>query len=338
MKNFFYKIGIIVCTCFLISNSAQPGVWNAGGSGSFTLLYPEDSLAYKKIQMQSEKIYMQLYKGFATVKGDYFFKNTTNDTLKIKVGYPINNVFKNVQFHDNVNEVNVDGLYKIQGFVNNQELPLFKKPNANNENWYVWEINFLPKKITDFSVYFLVNTNNAKIMQGYNSDKKNAFIYLIETGSIWKSPIEEGDFYTQLKDNISIKNTKASSPTSLFFNADKNILHFNMRDYGKNPDPNFVLSYSETLKDFNFKEITEKSDFYFSEIDQFSKTEFNEISFEPITLKNVYEIDGISNASISIIFYLAMYGVPIFVALIAIFIILVIIKNFRKNKSIIRIF
>lgn len=332
MKKFLYTIGIIICTSFLISNSAQPGVWNAGGSGSFTLLYQEDSIAYKKIQMQSEKIYMQLYKGFATVKGDYFFKNTTNDTLKIKVGYPINNVFKNVQFHDNVNEVNVDGLYKIKGFANNQELPLFKKPNANNENWYVWEITFLPKKITDFSVYFLVNTNNAKIMQGYNSDKKNAFIYLIETGSIWKSPIEEGDFYTQLKDNISIKNTKASSPTSLFFNSEENILHFKMSDYGKSPDQNFVVSYSETLKNFNFKTITQKSDFYFSEINQFSKTKFNDLVFDKISLKNVYKVDGISNASIGFIFYLAIYGIPIFLSLIAIFIIIIIYKHFRNKK------
>lgn len=338
MKRFVYIFCIFIGSIFLISNSAQPGVWNAGGSGSFTLLYPEDSIAYKKIQMQSEKIYMQLYKGFATVKGNYFFKNTTNDTLKIKVGYPINNVFKNVQFHDNVNEVNVDGLYKIKGFVNNKELSLFEKPNAENENWYVWEIAFLPKKTTHFSVYFLVNTNNAKIMQGYNSDEKNAFIYLIETGSLWKSPIENGDFYTQLKDNISIKNTKVSSPTSLFFNSDNNILHFKMSDYGKNPDPNFVVSYGETLKDFNFKEITQKSNFYFSEIDQFSKTNFNEIAFEPINLKNVYEVDGIGNASINIVFYLAIYGIPIFLSLIAIFIILIIIKNFRKSKSITRIF
>ena len=89
MKRIFYFFAILFSTLFLSSNSAQPRVWNAGGTGSFTLLYPQDTIAYKKIQMQSEKIYMQLYKGFATVKGTYFFKNTSIDTLKIKVGYPI---------------------------------------------------------------------------------------------------------------------------------------------------------------------------------------------------------------------------------------------------------
>ena len=114
MKKIIYFFCIIICTAFLISNSAQPGVWNAGGSGSFTLLYPEDTIAYKKIQMKSENIYMQLYKGFAGVKGDYYFKNTSKDTLRIKVGYPINNVFENIDFHHQVNEVRVDGLYKIE--------------------------------------------------------------------------------------------------------------------------------------------------------------------------------------------------------------------------------
>ena len=74
MKNFHYLLIVLLGSLFLVSNSAQPGVWNAGGSGSFTLLYPEDSIANKKNQMKSEDIFMQLYKGFAIVKGNYYFK------------------------------------------------------------------------------------------------------------------------------------------------------------------------------------------------------------------------------------------------------------------------
>ena len=214
MRKYIYILGFIICSTFLVSNSAQPGVWNAGGSGTFTLLYPEDTIAYKKIQMKSEDIFMQLYKGFATVKGNYHFKNISKDTLKIKVGYPINNVFENINHNQYANQVTVDGLYKIKGLVNGKEAVIYKKPNAENDNWYVWEIAFPPNEITDFTVYFLVNTNNAKITKGYNSDKKNAFIYLIETGSLWKSPIKKGNFYTQLKDNISIKNQEAQNWSS----------------------------------------------------------------------------------------------------------------------------
>ena len=148
MRKYIYLLAVFVCSFFLISNSAQPGIWNAGGSGTFTLLYPEDTIAYKKIQMKSEDIFMQLYKGFATVKGKYYFKNTSKDTLKIKVGYPVNNVFENVDNNNQyANHVTVDGLYKIKGLVNGKEANIYKKPNSNNDNWYVWQITFPPNKI-----------------------------------------------------------------------------------------------------------------------------------------------------------------------------------------------
>ena len=331
MKNYIYLFIILVSTCFLISNSAQPGIWNAGGSGTFTLLYPEDSIAYKKIQMKSEDVFIQLYKGFAVVKGEYYFKNTTTDTLSIKVGYPINNVFENVDFHHNVNEVRVDGLYKIRGLINGIEAKIFKNINSENDNWYVWNVTFPPNKITNFTVYFLVNTNNAKITEGYNSDKKNAFIYLIETGSLWKSPIEKGNFYTQLKDDISLDNLKASSPTELSFNKENSTLKFTMLDYGKKPDQNFVVTYSETLKDFKFKEITQKSNFYFDSVDNFSNQEFLTQNFSLINTKNPYKVGGISNNTVGLLFYLSIYGLPILLGILSLIIIRFIYKRFIKK-------
>lgn len=317
----------------LISNSAQPGVWNAGGSGTFTLLYPEDTIAYKKIQMKSENIFMQLYKGFAAVKGNYYFKNTTKDTLKIKVGYPVNNVFENISHNQYANHVTVDGLYKIKGFINGKEADIYKKPNTQNNNWYVWEIAFPPSKITSFTVYFLVNTNNAKITEGYNSENKNAFIYLIETGSLWKSPIENGNFYTQFKDDISMENAKASAPTKLFFDKNKTTLKFSLSNYGKTPDPNFVITYSEKIENFDFKEITKNSDAYFKEIDRFSKEDFNSFTFNETTMPSAYKVDGISNNVIGAIFYLTVYGVPILLGILSLIILRFLYKKFKHKKA-----
>lgn len=332
MKKHLYILCFTLCASFLISNTAQPGVWNAGGSGTFTLLYPEDTLAYKKIQMKSEAIFMQLYKGFATVKGTYHFKNTSSDTLKIKVGYPINSVFKNINFNEYANQVVVDDLYKIKGFVNKKEAFLHKKQNNQNNNWYVWQITFPPNKITEFTVYFLVNTNNAKILEGYNSDKKNAFIYLIETGSLWKSPIEKGVFYTQFKDNLSIDDVKTSSPASLYFDRENIILRFSLSDYGKNPDPNFVVTYGETLENFDFKKITEKSKYYFNEIDVFSSKEMNLLSFDKIALPNVYKVSGIGNFSIQILYAVLIYGIPFLLLVLGIFLLLFLYIKIIKKK------
>lgn len=332
MKNYFKYIILFICSAFLISNAAQPGVWNAGGSGTFTLLYPEDTIAYKKIQMKSEDIFMQLYKGFATVKGNYHFKNTSKDTLKIKVGYPINNVFENIGHHNYANQVTVDGLYKIKGLVNGKEATIYQKPNSENDNWYVWEIAFPPNKITDFTVYFLVNTNNAKTTKGYNSEQKNAFIYLIETGSLWKSPIEKGSFYTQFKDDISIDNAKASSPTMLFFDKEKATLKFSLSDYGKTPDENFVITYSEKIEDFDFENISQKSESYFKEIDAFSSKDFKTFSFDEIDLPNAYKVGGIGNNVIGFIFYFTVYGIPILLGIVVFIILRFLYKKFLRKK------
>lgn len=328
MKKIHKLLFLFFFSFLLVSNSAQPGIWNAGGSGTFTLLYPEDSLAYKKIQMQSENIFIQLHKGFGVVKGEYHFKNTTKDSLKIKVGYPVNNVFNSISNHGELNEVRVDGLYKIKGIVNNKELQFYETPNQENDNWYVWKINFPPEKITTFTVYFLVNTNNANVLQGYNSDDRNAFIYLIETGSLWKSPIEKGNFYVELKDNISINDIKIAAPVEVSLH--QNILHFSMEDYGKTPDKNFVATYGSKNENFNFTEITLKSEDYFSSINDFSKRDFNTLKFIKTEFENPYEVFGIGGYLVSSIYFLFIYGIPILGLIALFFIIKAIIRKAKK--------
>ncbi len=52
-----YKLLIIILFSLpinILGNTAQPGFWGAGGTGTFSLLYPEDSLQYKKIQKMSQ--------------------------------------------------------------------------------------------------------------------------------------------------------------------------------------------------------------------------------------------------------------------------------------------
>lgn len=60
MKKITQLLAFLGLMMLLCSNVSQPGVYNSGGM-AFTMLFPEDSLAYKKVQMQEEKIYMQLY-------------------------------------------------------------------------------------------------------------------------------------------------------------------------------------------------------------------------------------------------------------------------------------
>ena len=332
MKATIYNISKIIASglllAILVSNTAQPGIWNAGGSGSFKLLYPEDSLAYKKIQMQSESIYMQLYNGFAVVKGTYNFINTTDSLITIKVGYPINAVFPTTNHSIVLNEVFFDDLYKIKGSLNNQIVPLHTKP-IKNDNWYVWELSFKPQQLITFTVHFIVNTNNAQTLQGYNKNYTNAFIYLIETGSLWKSPIEHGDFYLQLKDDLSIDDIKGVAPEQLFFSKLNNTLFFKLKNYGLTPDDNFIITYSKNNDDFNFKDILTKSDLLFHEIDLFS-TQNQITNYKKITLKNPYEVGGFGNFLVSGLYFLIIFGIPI---LIGIVLLIVLYKTFKRRRK-----
>jgi len=327
LKNIIIIIGTFLLFSTLMSNTAQPGIWNAGGSGSFHLLYPKDSIAYKKIQMQSETIHIQLYKGFAVVKGVYNFLNTTNNPLTIKVGYPINTVFPSKKYQSHLNQVVFDDLYKIKGSINKHEIPLLKLP-SDNDNWYVWEITFPPKQLLNFTVHFIVNTNNAQILQGYNKESKNGFIYLIETGSIWKAPIENGNFYAQLKDDISLANIKGIAPSQPYFNSSNNTLHFKLSNYGIEPDDNFILIYNKKIENFNFNEVISKSDFLFKKIDIFSK-ETTTSEYSKILLKNPYKVKGTGNFFISGIYFFILYGIPI----LAVFILLIFIFKLLKRRK-----
>jgi hypothetical protein len=332
VKYLIRLIGTVIISFYLLSNASQPGIWNAGGSGSFKLLFEEDSLAYKKIQMQSEAIFMQLYKGFAVVKGEYNFLNATDSTITIKVGYPINNVFPPTAFNNSLNQVVFDDLYKIKGTINGTETPLLLSPNAKNENWYVWELTFPPNQTLNFTVFFLVNTNNSKTVKGYTNDYKNAFIYLIETGSLWKSPIEKGDFYVKFMDGIPAKECKVSAPKTPKINVEQNILHFQLTNYGLEPDENLIITYTKKNPDFNFNSVVNESEKYFSEIKLFSTSNLN-IPFETTSFKNPYEPEsnwGILEFLVNTLFF--VLNNFIFILLLIVSIILIIIYiNYKKS-------
>src|SRR5690606_41393231 len=104
-----------------LANASQPGVWNAGGT-VFTKCDPEDSLTFKKLRMQQERIYIQLYKGYVVVKGVYLFRNTTNEKLNFKMGYPVNGIYSGGDV--DLNQITLDSLSRFKIKTKNEWLPL----------------------------------------------------------------------------------------------------------------------------------------------------------------------------------------------------------------------
>lgn len=281
----------------VLANAAQPGIWNAGGT-VFTMLYPEDSLTFKKVQMQHERIYIQLYKGYAVVKGVYLFRNTTNEKLHFKMGYPVNGIYSGGDV--DLNQITLDSLSRFKIKAKNEWLPLLEQQNGDygkinsfGDNWKVWEMAFAPEESQTVEVYFIVNTNNAGVRKGYNSERKNAFIYLLESGSVWHQPIEQGNFYVQLMDGLTTADINGISQGFGFRYNEMHQLFTGMKtNFSPTPKDNLVVTYHERNEHFVFDKALVQAENLFAKIDDLSLMPLETLTYTEIQTGDPYEVES----------------------------------------------
>jgi len=337
-----YKLLIIIFVSFplyIFPNAAQPGFWGAGGTGTFSLLYPADSLQYKKIQMVKESVAIQLYKGYAVVKGKYWMYNSTSEPVTIKVGYPLNSSYNSADiFNQYLEEIRFDSLYGLKAYRNGKAISILSEEIENpragwqNENWYVWDNTFTPADTTLITVYFIVNANNTVIRNGYSKDHNNGFIYLLETGSTWKQPIVEGEIRIELMNDLSTEDIMGLSPDSLFMvDYKRGILFTQFHNLSPTAKNNIIITYSENLDEFNFQDVINNKDEFFDKIDLFSSLQINESNFVRRNFGDPFEVTS-TNWVESVLMFLLFFGGPFLIitsVIIGITILLVIIIKRR---------
>ena len=349
MKHFKRYFFIQLCFYLLLptiswANAAQPGIWNAGGT-VYTMLYPEDANTFKKVQMQQERIFIQLYKGFAVVKGTYVFKNTSNEYLQFKMGYPINGIYSGGE--NDLNQIILDSLSQFKIKANNRWLTLEEEKyteintnaqniNAFSDNWKVWQMLFAPNEIQKVEVYFIVNTNEARIRKGYNIEKRNAFIYLLESGSVWKNNIEKGEFYIQLMDGLTPENVQGISNGFGFkFNTQYQIFAGQKTNFTPTPKDNLIINYSQFNENFSFEKVINQTNELFAKIDQMSQLSFESLTYSTIKLGNPYEVESTFEGALPGLLTLFVIFAPFIIGCIGIGIaIWVIVKWIRLKKKI----
>lgn len=324
-----------VMVLFLSSNVSQPGIYNAGGT-AFTMLFPQDSLTYKKVQMQEEAIYIQLYKGFAVVKGKYKMVNATSEKLHFTMGYPINGIYTGGEV--DLNAVQLDSLYKFKIKANGNELPINEMQigdsgNARtfkNENWLTWFVDFNPNESKEIEVYFLVNTNEGSITKGYSREQKNAFIYLLESGSVWKQPIENGKFSIELKDGLKTENIAGiSSHFNFQVNETEDILIGTKTNFSPTPKDNLIVTYGGTIPNFDFQKYLVQSDDLFKTVETFSQQKNHGI-LQSFKAKSPYEVTPDFWSFLPAVIFILAIAAPF---ILAIFIIYIVVKIFKKKKK-----
>jgi hypothetical protein len=325
---------LFICLTLLslkgFSDSAMPGVWVAGGTRKLTLLYPEDSIAYNKIQMKKELVSIQLYKGYAVVKGEYWMYNDTKDTFRIKTGYPLNSESDGKI----VQSMLFDSLSQLQVLVDGQPAKIISAPinftdtvkkNYEYLNWYVWLTTFKPKGYTKIDVYFIVNTNYASITGGgYNRADYNGFIYILESGSTWKQPIEQGAVIVQLMDDIKIADIHGVNPQTIFaYNEPNQLLKYTFNNLSPTPDNNIIITYSNDLSNFDFGAVVKNKQSCFKAIDSLSHINLAILSFKPMSFNYPTHIPHSGVNPLILFFGLCIGGVFLVIVIIIIAIILI---------------
>ena len=321
------------------ANAAQPGIWNAGGMGNFSLLYPEDSLAYKKIQMVDEKVSVILYKGYAVVKGEYRMYNDTKDTIFIKTGYPLNSNFKSDTKDVHRAEIMFDSLYGLKVLVNSVPVNLISEISDNkagslhNSNWYVWKNIFAPEDTTLITVYFIVNTNGSIIREGYAKDENNGFIYILETGSTWKQPILKGEIKIKLEEGLTTEDIKGLKPDSVFKTDSKgNLLQYVFHNISPTEQDNVIITYNEKVDDLNFDKVLSQKETLFSKADEFSGLKINSEGLSSIKFNSPYEVESTDWPSLLLIF--SIVGIPMLIlAVITIAVIVFAVWLYKRYKK-----
>ncbi len=329
MVQTLYKICLLSFFTFLseglIANVAQPGIWNAGYSGRFTLLFAEDTASFGKIQMQDETVLVDLYATFAAVKGEYQMYNTTDKPITITVGYPVNGEYS----QEPIGSVMYDDLYNLKAFVNSVPVNTLKTKDtiATNNEWYSWKTTFAPNSLTKLTVYFLTDNSKAQLRKGYNTEKGNAFTYVLESGRAWAGIIDSGKILMRLNDGLTLKNIRGILPDSIF-RGDDTHLEYRFTNLEPSVHDNVLLWYDAyDKKTAKVKTEAIDAEKYFTRLDNFPIKSFEQPGFKLISKQNFEVHDTISG-----VFWTMFAGAAILVVAVLLSVIYLVMR-FVKNKK-----
>ncbi len=329
----------------LFANIAQPGIRDAGGTADFSLLFTADSAAYHKIQMQEERIFVQLYKGFAVVKGEYEMLNTTDQQISFKAGYPLNASFETTKNNSDLTAILFEQLYGFQVVQNGNPVDVIQEPipyevkevdhysSGENEDWYLWTATFAPESLTKIEVYFIVNTNNSNVREGYDGKDYNGFVYVLETGANWKPPIGKGTILVELMDGLTDRDIHGVSPTNIFaLNEENNLLRYEFANLNPTRKDNIAITYHDQIEGFDFNEILQNKFQLQASVEQLSTRNIPSSKFEPVEFDSPFDLPSYGSTLVGILFILGISLPIILPILLLAFVAYWLYKRYSKKK------
>lgn len=305
------------------ANISLPGFKNVGTGRTFLPFYENERKLADKIQMKNEIIKVNLYKGFAVVKGEYEMQNLSDREIKIKVGYPDNGIFISEPVHY-VNYNEIDNL-KVEIDNKNTDFKVLENKTKNEyypDKWYVWQTNFPAKKTTKIIVYYMIDTHLAHLQKGYDNEKSSGFAYILESGKLWADKIGKGIVYIKLEEGLVYNDILGITPNKFKYDKTNNSVFYEFFNLEPDEKDNIVLRYQNRTEKFDYQSI--KSDYkkYYSDIDK------TELSIDKNNLKDADKTD------FTVFPYMMSFivGLLSFVLLIVVLFVYLIVKFIRERR------
>lgn len=315
MKKLILAFFLIPTMAF--ANVAQPGIFQSGGSGSLSMLYPQDTADLGKIQMLQEKVAIDLYKGYAVIKGAYAMFNPGPDTVTIVMGYPKYSFYEGRNIGGSFS-MEYDSLNDLRVYINQQEkelLSVFVDGDIyEKQNWYTWECTFYPMDLQAIEVYFTMPTDMAIVREGYAKKQINAAAYILETGRFWLDSISKGEIIVQLRDGIEFSDIHGISPTNIFkINEDKGLLLYEFEDLEPSYKDNLIIAIKDFNREEGFPFNKSKRDELYSKVDETWLIEVNSINWEEKSFPDPYNLPtpAIGWIFLTIVILLLLSGIAI---------------------------
>lgn len=339
MQRIIFLLVAVFTSMVAFGNAAMPGIWSTGHGGRFIPLFKEDSMHLGKIQMQRELVLINLYHGFAAVKGEYWMYNTTDKPITMRVGYPINGSYE----ADLVENVMFNDLHKLRALINDQPVNVVKAAEdfdsvyrevnkIQMQNWYYFTTTFAPRQLTKITIYFLTNNSDATLGRGYGRDKGNAFAYILETGRAWAGKIEKGQVLIKLNNDLSLKDFRGVYPVNTLMGDNKH-LQFAFTNLEPDSSANILLWYNAGKKDgnFSFEKILNNADQHFRDLDRFPLAEFENTKFKKVNKDDFEPHD--SGLTWFWIILIAIVVVALAILIGLIYLIYRLIRRKKRNKD-----
>ncbi|MCK5459674.1 hypothetical protein KAI52_01000 [Candidatus Parcubacteria bacterium] len=237
-KKLFYLISFFVLSpliCFADSASI-------GGQGNTVKI-----LDNNEIQMVDEVIKMVVKekeigdeikwnRDITEVDIVYLFKNTTDKSISVKMGFPEKmEDYEDYYIENSEQKLNDFSAYDENGNAIDIIFRNSKEALTKGVNWYIYDVDFAPfekKKIQN--KYWIINS-------GYNNN--HWFDYILETGASWKDKIEKIDVEVKFEDGRLIYDVSRIEPSGYIFNKKNNSIEWRLSNIEPTKDDNIRVGH-----------------------------------------------------------------------------------------------